>query len=167
MLDIVRTQREHLPLVRSLWADGAVMAFVGFPQGFAMTDTEMESWYERMERSYPQRCHYSVFEDGRFCGESFYSISPFGDAALDIKLFSFARGRGIATAALSHAIKGAFANGASKVWVDPNPQNLKAIALYERLGFERAEIPPHLAEDITDSVYMELSRERASERGII
>jgi len=45
---------------------------------------------------------------------------------LDIKLFRFARGRGIATKALSHAIEEAFRNGAQIVWVDPDPQNAKA-----------------------------------------
>ena len=32
----------------------------------------------------------------------------------------------------------AFRQGASRVWVDPNPLNEKAIRLYERLGFVRA-----------------------------
>ena len=80
-------------------------------------------------------------------------------ASLDIKLFRFARGKGIATKALSFAIEEAFKNGAEKVWVDPNPQNIKAIALYERLGFVSKQMPDYLVEENgVTSIYMELVR---------
>ena len=76
---------------------------------------------------------------------------------MDIKLFKFRGGKGIATTALSYAIEEAFKNGAKKVWVDPNPDNLKAIALYERLGFERKPMSEYLIEDDgVTSIYMEL-----------
>ena len=105
--------------------------------------------------------HYSVFEDGVYCGESFYSIDPEhgNSAALDIKLFRFARGRGIASKAVSYAMEEAFLHGAERVWVDPNPENAKAIALYERLGFERKPMPEYLREDgEPKSIYMELTK---------
>lgn len=113
-----------------------------------------------MEQGKPLRNHYSLFDDGVYCGESFYSIDVDHNcsAALDIKLFSFARGKGIGTAGLKHAIKEAFANGAKTVWVDPDPQNVKAVALYERLGFVVKEPPAYIAqqEEGYDAVYMEL-----------
>ena len=167
MVEILRTSAEHLPLIQALWADGEVMRYVGFPDGLMQSDEEMLIWFRRLESRFPDACNYSIFEDGVFCGESFYSVSPYGDAALDIKLLSFARGRGIASAGLRFALREAFSVGAAVVWVDPVPQNLKAIALYERLGFERAAVPEHLSEQITDSVYMELSRGRAFELSII
>lgn len=75
---------------------------------------------------------------------------------MDIKLFGFARGKGIAAKALSYAIEQAFENGAEKVWVDPNPNNEKALALYKRLGFVQKPRPEYLAEDENiASVYME------------
>lgn len=79
---------------------------------------------------------------------------------MDIKLFSFARGRGIASQALSYAIEEAFKNGAKTVWVDPNPQNVKAIALYKRLGFKQKAMPGYLTSEgeNTQSIYMELCR---------
>ena len=50
----------------------------------------------------------------------------------------------------------AFENGAEKVWVDPNPNNEKALALYKRLGFVQKPRPEYLAEDENiASVYME------------
>ena len=81
-------------------------------------------------------------------------------AALDIKLFGFARGRGIATAGLSFAIKEAFRNGAEIVWVDPNPENTKAIALYKRLGFQQKAFPAYLISEDKEqnSIYMELCK---------
>lgn len=35
------TTEADLPLVAGLWADGEVMAFVGFPDGLTQTDEEM------------------------------------------------------------------------------------------------------------------------------
>ncbi|MBR4879238.1 MAG: GNAT family N-acetyltransferase [Clostridia bacterium] len=157
MIIVRETEMADLPCVKALWADGDVMKFVGFPDGLKQTDEQMEKWVERISASRPQRNHYSVFEDGRYCGESFYSIDADTlSASVDIKLFAFARGRGIATKALSHAIRQAFENGAEKVWVDPDPDNIKAIALYERLGFVRKPMPDYLAEDGSTSIYMEL-----------
>lgn len=76
---------------------------------------------------------------------------------MDIKLFQSARRKGIATKALFFAIEEAFKNGAEKVWVDPNPNNTRAIALYERIGFERKPMPEYLIdEEGTTSIYMEL-----------
>ena len=137
------------------------MRFVGFPNGLYQTDEEMQDWFRWIESSRPVLNHYSIFEDGKYCGESFYEIdTEHKSAALDIKLFGFARGRGIATAGLSHAIKEAFRNGAEIVWVDPNPENSKAIALYKRLGFQHRGFPEYLVseDEAPSSIYMELRK---------
>lgn len=75
-------------------------------------------------------------------------------------MFGFARGCGIATAGLSHAIKEAFLNGAEIVWVDPNPENMKAIALYEKLGFQQKDFSEYLVSEDEEktSIYMELRK---------
>lgn len=53
----------------------------------------------------------------------------------------------------------ASAHGARVVWVDPNPENEKALALYARLGFARRPMPEYLAgEKSAGAVYMELAR---------
>ena len=161
MIEVRETTVNELALVQGLWADGDVMRFVGFPEGLHQTDEEMQGWFRWIESKRPALNHYSIFEDGRYCGESFYEIdAAHQSAALDIKLFSFARGRGIGTAGLSHAIREAFRNGAKTVWVDPNPENAKAIALYKRLGFRQKEFPDHLMREgeEPDSVYMELCK---------
>ena len=168
MLEIKETTSTDLNNVRSLWADGDVMKFVGFPDGLHQTDEEMERWLRRIVSGRPLINHYSIYEDGVYCGETFYEIDrEHGfSAAMDIKLFGFARGRGIACQALAFAIDEAFKNGAKKVWVDPVPQNVKATALYERLGFERKDTPEYLispGEPIA-SIYMELCKEKEGER---
>ncbi|MBO4392298.1 MAG: GNAT family N-acetyltransferase [Clostridia bacterium] len=162
-LSINETTADDLENIRQLWADGEVMRFVGFPDGLHKNSEEMKSWYKWIESSRPLINHYSVFENGIYCGEAFYEIDENhgNSAALDIKLHTFARGRGIAAKALSFAIKEAFKHGAKRVWVDPNPDNKKAIALYEKLGFRAKAMPGYLCEngDVPSSVYMEICKE--------
>ncbi|MBQ7445119.1 MAG: GNAT family N-acetyltransferase [Clostridia bacterium] len=163
-VEIRETTKADLKDVQRLWADGDVMKFVGFPDGLRNTDEEMEDWYGWIDAGRPLINHFSVFENGVYSGESFYEISrEHGNyAAVDIKLFGFARGRGIAAKALSFAVNEAFRNGAEKVWVDPNPENAKAIALYKRLGFEKKERPSFTVSSdwAPSSVYMELGKEK-------
>ena len=161
MIEVRETTARDIKNVQQLWADGDVMKFVGFPDGLIETDEEMIKWFRWIESNRPVLNHYSIFENGKYCGESFYNIdAEHQSAALDIKLFGFARGRGIAAAGLSHAIKEAFRNGAETVWVDPNPENSKAIALYKRLGFQHRGFPEYLVseDEAPSSIYMELRK---------
>ena len=147
MLEIKETMIEDLKCVQKLWADGDVMKFVGFPDGLHQTDEGMQNWFRWVKSNRPTLNHYEIDAGHR-------------SAALDIKLFGFARGCGIATAGLSHAIKEAFLNGAEIVWVDPNPENMKAIALYEKLGFQQKDFPEYLVSEDEEktSIYMELRK---------
>ena len=164
--EIHPTGRPDLENIRSLWADGEVMQFVGFPDGLRKTPGEMEIWLERIEARRPLTDHFSIYLGGRYCGESYYSIDEkTGRAVLDIKLFAFARGRGIASRALRHAIGQAFANGAQKCYVDPNPENHRAIALYRRIGMTEKEMPEELFDpEYPGFLYFELQR-RDPDRG--
>ena len=158
MIEIRETTYDDIKNVQSLWADADVMRYI-WPGGLQETEEGVREW---LDRNLASGKHYSIYEDGRYCGETAYQIDEASrSAAMDIKLFSFARGRGIATGALSHAMEEAFKNGAETLWVDPHPANDKAIALYERLGFVRKEMPEHviaMGEDPDRFVYMELRR---------
>ncbi len=162
MITIKETAMEDIKNVQRLWADGDVMRFVGFPDGLRETDETMQRWFQQLNAARPAENSFSIYEDDAYCGEASYAIDKaHGSASLDIKLFRFARGRGIATQALSHAIKKAFRNGAKTVWVDPDPENVKAIALYERLGFKKKDMPEHviaLGEDPAKYIYFELCK---------
>lgn len=120
MIKIRETKGEDLIYIQSLWADGDVMKFVGFPNGLHETKEQMEDWYKWISSKRPFLNHCCIFDDDVYCGESFYEIDSEHDnsAALDIKLFAFARSKGIATKALSFTIKEAFENGGAFEGVD-------------------------------------------------
>ena len=162
MLEFRETTLADLHNIQRLWADGDVMRFVGFPEGLNEPEEALRAWIEELPAARPRSNHWSIYEDGVYCGETNYSIDgETRSASLDIKLFASARGRGIATRALTHAIQAAFRNGAETVWVDPAPENARALALYRRLGFTQKEMPEHViaqGEDPATNLYFELHR---------
>lgn len=159
MIEIKEATAKDVENVQRLWADGDVMKYVGFPEGLFETEETIGEMILRIAANRTRCNYYAIYEDGVYCGEASYDIDEdTKSASLDIKLFRFARGRGIATKALSFAMEEAFKSGAKTVWVDPNPENAKAIALYERLGFVRKPMPAHvvaMGEDPEQYVYME------------
>ena len=160
MVTIKESTYDDIKNIQSLWADPDVMKYI-WPGGLHETEEAVREWLDRFISAGPEQKYYSIFEDGKYCGETQYSVDKDTlSASLDIKLFGFARGRGIATAGLSYAIQEAFRNGAEIVWVDPNPENKKAIALYTRLGFLRKDFPGYLLKEGEDpsSIYMELGK---------
>ncbi len=159
-LSIRLTEKADLANVQRLWADPAVMRFVGFPEGLRQTMEHLEkNWLPWVQQS-PKRQHWSVYqEELGYCGEAYYDVDETGLACMDIKLFPKARGRGIAYAALSHALDAAFSvGGAKRAYVDPHPENMKALSLYRSLGFLPTERAKHL-QPWGNAVYMELLRE--------
>ena len=141
-----------------LWNNGDVMLYVGFPDGIGVTLEDLEKWLIWAINK-PGRCHYSIYvERIGYCGEAFYDVDTEHEtASLDIKLLPNARGKGIAEKAFRFVIDKAFTVGtAESVYVDPHPDNLKAWALYEKIGFLSKPRPSYLEEGDT---YMEFTRE--------
>ena len=158
MIEIKESTYDDIKNIQELWADADVMKYI-WPGGLHETEEGVKKWLDKYILARPKSNHYSIFEDGKYCGETAYGIDEAtSSASLDIKLLPFARGRGIATKALSHAMEEAIKNGAETLWVDPHPENRKAIALYQRLGFVRKEMPEHviaMGEDPNRFAYME------------
>jgi len=155
---INETSKADLMNIMSLWNNGEVMSFVGYPHGLGMTLPKLMDWLP-WAMSKPNRCHYSIYhEEMGFCGETFYNVdTSFGLAALDIKLLPEAQGKGIAEYALRFAIEKAFIQGnAKRVYVDPHQDNLKAWNLYRKLGFKSKTRPAHLQQWDT---YLEITIE--------
>lgn len=157
-VDIRPTEEGDLENVQRLWASPEVMRFVGFPKGLHQSMEHLRNEWLPWVQQPPVMRHYSVYAQGiGYCGESFYKVDETGLACMDIKLLPCARGKGIAYAALSYALDQAFCAGkAERAYVDPHPENRKALALYASLGFLPAERPAHLKP--WDSTYFELSR---------
>ena len=153
------TEQSDLENVQKLWETPAVMQFVGFPQGLHESMEHLEKIWLPWVQSPPKRQHYSIYADS-YCGEAFYDVDSTGLACMDIKLLPSARGKGIGLRGLSHALDNAFLQGdARAAYVDPDPENEKALALYRRLGFQNAVRPDHLGDPGCPYVYMEISRE--------
>lgn len=162
MIIIKESTYDDIKNIQSLWAEGDVMKYIGYPEGLHESEESVREWLERFRSAKPKENHYSIFEDNNYCGETQYRIDEeSASASLDIKLKKFARGQGIATKALTFSIEEAFKNGAKTLWVDPHPDNTKAIALYQRLGFVQKKMPEHvisLGENPDVYTYMELRR---------
>lgn len=153
------TCEADLEHVQRLWATPSVMHYVGFPEGLHETMAHLrENWLPWVQQP-PKRQHWSVYAEGvGYCGETYYNVDETGLACMDVKLLDCARGKGIGYRALSHALNAAFhVGGADRAYVDPHPENGKALALYAALGFLPAVRPSHL--EPWDSTYFELTRE--------
>lgn len=157
-IKITETTKDDLENILSLWNDGEVMFFVGFPNGLGISMEKLVEWLP-WAISKPNRCHYSIYHDDLgYCGETYYNLNlEHGLAALDIKLMPKARGKGIAEIGLRFAIEQAFLQrNAKSVYVDPRPDNKKAWKLYEKIGFVERPRPVFLDEWDT---YLKLTRD--------
>lgn len=168
-VEIRSTGRADLSNVQRLWATPEVMRFVGFPDGLQETLEDLETKWLPWVQNLPERQHYSIYARGiGYCGEAFYDVDEAGLACMDIKLLPEARGKGIAALGLSHALDQAFLLGnARAAYVDPAPENEKALVLYKRLGFVTTQRAEHLDDPGCPYVYMEVSGEDwQAKRGI-
>jgi RimJ/RimL family protein N-acetyltransferase len=156
-LVIKKTTADDLENILGLWNSGEVMKYVGFPEGLNYDMDQMKKWLDYINENSNSR-HYSIYEaELGYCGETFYEVDSMHDvAALDIKLLPQAQGRNIAYSALKNTIRTVFGqNLASKVYVDPHPDNQKAWKLYARLGFKDVPRPLYLEPFPT---YLELNK---------
>jgi ribosomal protein S18 acetylase RimI-like enzyme len=158
---IKETDESDLDNILSLWNDGEVMRFVGFPDGLGYDKEKMTVWYESIKQT-KRFVHFSIYaEDGVYCGETGYALGKKVDEniGIDIKLLPFAQGKGIAEFSIRYIIEiMKKENFCRTIWVDPHKDNIRAINLYKGLGFEQKTFPNYLAhEDEGNHIYMELT----------
>ena len=137
------TKEEDLECLRSLWGDGRVMQWVGFPRGILYSSSEMREWLDSLKK---RACrHFSVYSsENVFCGEVYYEIdSEHRRAGLDIKLRPEYHGKGYAVEALALLIDFCYKNEpiVREVWAEPSSENTAARKLYERSGLLPKERP--------------------------
>ncbi len=142
------TCHEDLPFLQELWNDGAVMRYVGFPQGLGIDEHGLQKWFEKLEhhrQTERDREHWIIENKlGQPIGEAFYKAEQdyFGYkaekmAGIDLKLARRFWGQGYATDALRTLARHLFEErGSETLVVSPNLANQAALKLYARLGFE-------------------------------
>jgi len=154
------TELRDLMNVQRLWATPEVMHFVGFPEGLHESMEDLEQDWLPWVQNPPNRQHYSIYDGTAYCGEAFYDVDDLGYASMDIKLLPETGGKGIGALGLSHALDQAFLIGGARIaWVDPSPENRKALNLYQRLRFRETIRPDHLEDLGCPYVYLEVNRD--------
>jgi len=147
---ILRTPtRDDFEFLKSMWQNGEVMKFVGWPNGLKQPDKNIYDWIDNGETESKLRFVVEDKESKRPIGETGYRFDvdyPFAEgkksAAPDIKLIPEFWGKGLATEALSAVIDYIFKNtDAEIIQVAPNVKNEAALALYKKLGFKKMGKP--------------------------
>ena len=54
--------------IQSLWADENVMMYI-WPGGLHETEEGVCAWLDKFISARPMQNHFSIFEDGQYCGE--------------------------------------------------------------------------------------------------
>lgn len=139
-LRFLKTQERDLESLVQLWNDGDVMKFVGFPQGLDYNMEKATRWLENINQK-ENTMHYSIYDKETFLGELFYSYKDGEKAIVDIKLMPGARGKNVGFQGFCFLLDQLFKNTLAEiVTVDPHKDNLKAIRLYEKCGFQYIDI---------------------------
>ena len=134
-----------MPFLQKLWNDGAVMRYVGYPQGLGIDEQGIQKWFEGLQSRRGVNCEHWVIEnaEGEPVGEAYYKAeSEYCGyqaekmAQIDIKLARCFWGQGYASDALRTVIHYLFAKGFARIVVSPNLANEAALKLYRRLGFK-------------------------------
>jgi RimJ/RimL family protein N-acetyltransferase len=153
------TRGDDLSDLMTLWNDGRVMHWVGFPEGLGYTDEKAERWLAGIKQTATSYHFCARTRDGEFLGEVFCRLDPENRrAGLDIKFVPDAQGRGLSRESLLTLIDWVFAifPEMDAVWTEPRSDNLAARTLYYSCGLRQTERPAGMHE--ADS-YWERRRE--------
>jgi len=167
-LEFQPPEKSDFIFLKSLWEDGKVMEYVGFPKGLKQPDKKIYNWITNWSSEDKLRLIIKDKETGQSIGETGYKIDnnyPFSKskvAAIDVKIIPEYWGKGIGTEVVKRITKHIFSKtDINIIQVTPNVNNKAAIHLYSKLGFVKKGQPEVC--DKPDSVvifqYMELKKE--------
>ncbi|MHC5036245.1 MAG: GNAT family N-acetyltransferase [Planctomycetota bacterium] len=143
------TEERDLEALRTLWNNGEVMKYVGYPKGLGITEPEVQRWFQVL-RNQNKKKHFVVLADkDSFCGELNYIVDAKNrSASLDIKLLPECQGKGVGFSAFTRLIEMVFQRESTidTVWVEPHKENTKARNLYKKCGLVETTRPPFLSE---------------------
>lgn len=130
--------------LQTLWNDGRVMRYVGFPAGLGMTDEKMAAWWQECHRWTATHLTIETLA-GTPIGETGWGFP--GDAgSLECKLAPDWWGQGYASEALETLANYLFQHTTLEyLAVTPHAANHAARQLYRRLGFSPAPAPDDFA----------------------
>lgn len=159
IISIRETKASDLGNLLSLWNNGAVMTFVGYPNGLGYDIGQMDRWYENLIKNDTAKHYVMIHDKMGFIGETYWGLrSEHGLAAVDVKLIPAAQGQSFGKIALSYALDRAFSDSrVTAAYVDPHPDNTRALNLYRHLGFKDQPRPSYLAPSTS---YLELSKDQ-------
>lgn len=157
---IKSTEEEDLNHIKSLWSNGEVMKWIGYPDGLRVSVEKLKKWLNKIDKS-SFRKSFVVFEitGEAFCGELFYEIDKeYNRAGLDVKFLPEAQGRGLGTESFKLLIKYIFENEPTveAVWTEPAQNNIHAKKVYEHCGLKQSKQPVYMEHR---ELYMELTRQ--------
>ncbi|MEW8995526.1 hypothetical protein [Clostridium sp.] len=72
-ITIIETTERDLENIMSLWNNGEVMFFVGFPDGIGITLDQLKGWFKVTIKK-PERCHYSIYAEGKAIVEKLFMM---------------------------------------------------------------------------------------------
>lgn len=145
------TRYEDLRFLQTLWNDGDVMRFKGYPHGMHVTEACMEQWWTMTPQAQssgtsplaPPHCVIELL-DGTLIGELTYSVDAQHRAIIDLKLASSYWRHGYAAEALKAVLHELFATSTvKKAVIEPSPTNTSALELLRRCGFHPAPTENH------------------------
>ncbi len=129
-----------LPFLQALWNDGAVMQYVGFPNGLGMTAAKIARWWRDCQG---WTATHLIIEslNGTLLGESGWGFAA-TPGLLELKLARAHWGQGYASDALAALLDYLFGRTAlDRALVTPHQDNAAARRLYHKLGFRPDKSP--------------------------
>ena len=126
-------------ILTAWWNDGAVMAHAGFPNGLGTTAVRVRAQIRRNEPGVSELL--IVLCGGVPIGEMNYRSESKAFAEIGIKLcVSSMQNQGLGKRLLALLLEQLFELGFRTIRLDTNPNNLRAMHVYETLGFRRLGI---------------------------
>ncbi|MBQ9374605.1 MAG: GNAT family N-acetyltransferase, partial [Oscillospiraceae bacterium] len=126
-------------ILTAWWNDGAVMAHAGFPYGLGTTAERVRAQIRRNEPGVSELL--IVLCGGVPIGEMNYRSESKASAEIGIKLcVSSMQNQGLGKRLLALLLERLFELGFMLIRLDTNPNNLRAMHVYETLGFRRLGI---------------------------
>ncbi len=151
---------ENIAFLYSLWTNPDVMKFVGFPQGFRITEEEIK---KQLQKEYPDEFNrvllVILIDSNSIIGEcKLGSVDKDNIAETDVKLMPEFQGNGFGSEIKKALVDYHFTNTKCKaVRANPNKKNIASIKMQEAVGGKRIKegscIFPENMRDYTKDVY--------------